>query len=186
MTLNEKYYGRTLREWSEMTEAQRLADPQIGPKRLKQLNAKIGEALAVQGTLDAAIATQPKAESAAAVTIDVQKDETTVVTNTAQLLSQAAETLAIPPVEAVRPIPQTSPQAEPPKPLTHNDVFQAAAAIDASGFINRNPKPKLSAEQAILQARLYAVLTDRGMKLNNQGDVYGWLLDEVAASVLGS
>jgi hypothetical protein len=47
MTLDSKYCGRTLREWSRMTEAQRLADPQVGEKRLKALNARLAEALAV-------------------------------------------------------------------------------------------------------------------------------------------
>jgi hypothetical protein len=110
MTLDQRFCGRTLREWAAMTEDQRKADPNVGEKKIKALNGKLAEALAVQGTADAAAAKPP-----AVTTVDVQKDQTTVVTHA----PETAEPVAEAPAEASKPIlPQPAPpngRIEPPK-----------------------------------------------------------------------
>src|SRR5687767_5844153 len=61
MTLNDTKYGRPLGEWSKMSEADRLADKNVGSRNIKRLNAMIAEALAVTSTTDAP-PTAPPAE----------------------------------------------------------------------------------------------------------------------------
>ena len=61
---------------------------------------------------------------------------------------------------------------------TVTDILrELATAPEPVGHRSRSPMPKLTPGQAETQAKLYAILERRGVKMRTQGDVYGWLLD---------
>jgi hypothetical protein len=52
----------------------------------------------------------------------------------------------------------------------------------STGHVDATPTPHLTPEQARTCADIYAGLADRGIVLNSQADVFGWILNQVAAA----
>lgn len=57
--------------------------------------------------------------------------------------------------------------------------------VAGGGYSTRRPQPKLTGPQAELQAAIYGALEEQGLALRSQGDVYGWLLDQISESLAG-
>ena len=76
-------------------------------------------------------------------------------------------------------------QAAPPEPVTVSmDVMlRDLPTVEAVGYQQLAPSPRLTGEQAELQARIYETLRRKGLELQDQGAVYPWLLDQVAAFI---
>jgi hypothetical protein len=60
-------------------------------------------------------------------------------------------------------------------------VLEGLAQTPASGYAQNLPSCRLTGPQADLQLRLYTRLRALGLDLHEQGNVYGWLLDQIAA-----
>jgi hypothetical protein len=193
MTLHDTKYGRPLGEWAKLSEAERLADPNVGPRNIKRLNAMIAEALASTG-----------------VTTELPPPPATDGSTPAQ---PPADEVIPPAADPVGPAPETPPAAEPPpavepqetnappqgdgpaesdvqpadEPTKLDDdepligrVIRQLPGTPVPPHVSRRPECRLTIEQASLQGRLYEVLTANGVRLRNQAEVYGWLLDQFA------
>jgi len=173
--LDRRMFGKSLREWSGMTEAERLADPKVGSIRLKALNDALASA---SGSSSAAtVANEPAAPAEVSV-VEPTAEIASPVTELPTAENAAAEAEAVaPPPEPVIESPREPVVQE---PLMVRVQRELAKGQDPVGHVSRNPTVKLTSEQACLQSRLYAVLTAEGVKLRTQGDVYGFLLDMMA------
>jgi hypothetical protein len=67
------------------------------------------------------------------------------------------------------------------KPVTMQDVLYGLDAdpSEPEGYVQRRPEVRLSHDEAVLQARIYRILDQRGVKLRSQAQVYGWILSEL-------
>jgi hypothetical protein len=90
-----------------------------------------------------------------------------------------ATTVELPEVAApVAPPPALpNPVAAPP---TVDEIIASLPDVSHAGYVRTRPNINLTGSQAHIQARLYNALANRGVKLRDQGDVYGWLLDQIA------
>jgi hypothetical protein len=116
----------------------------------------------------------------------------------------AADQAATPPAEAngspdapgqpADPAPTASDaDAAPPagaddgdEPLSIDVILRNVAAMPRNrsrGYVRLSPTPVLTGEQAELQYDLADALAARGVSLRDQGQVYAWILDQVAVAV---
>jgi hypothetical protein len=177
--LDRKMFGETIGYWAKLTPEQRLADNRIGKKRIGPLNDAVAAAMGESSVSDAepSVSTEqapaasapvePAGEPAPAADVGAAGPHVPVVVDTPLVTvpttppGQAATTVAIEVVslDAV--------------------VRQLKTAPEPVGHKSRSPMCSLTPAQSTMQARLYAVLTASGVSLRTQGDVYGWLLDQV-------
>jgi len=181
VTFETVYFGRTVGEWAKLTREERLADNQIGEVRILELDDLI-----VRATGHASLGEEGP---------PIEKREPTTDPEKVELLTDPVERNQ-PPLEPPAAT-DLSDTPTPVEPIQHaaadefgadDDHFAAvmhelSTAPAPCGYCTRSPTPSLTAEQANLQSQLAAILTARGVILRSQGQVYGWLLDQIAAAV---
>jgi hypothetical protein len=175
--LERRMFGRPLAEWAKMTPDERLADDKIGDKRIGPLNDAIAAALGTASTTDAAPPADPAAEPPA--------DPEPTVTEPTPVMAPPAPADPEPSVMEPTPPSVMAPAVTAPAVAPSIDAVLALlpSAPEPSGYCTRSPMPTLSPEQSRLQSQIYAILTDKGVVLRSQGQVYAWLLDQVATSI---
>ena len=210
MTLDTPRFGKPLKEWAAMTEADRLAAlTKMGHgKKIATLNQNIAEALAVKSTTevtppapaqtgDPAAASTPSdptpraddpapADVAAIETVDIQAGGTTSTHSefVQSTVAEVAESLGISPTELEVGIdPAAADDMVSSSEPFIAKVLREVAVRPVIGNTSRTPEPHLTPQQAEFQARLFDVLHANDVLVRRHGDVYGWLLDQFAVVV---
>jgi hypothetical protein len=190
--LDTKMFGRTLAEWAVMTPEERSADSRIRSQanKLKTLQEAIDAADAKnKAELAAAMAsTTPAAPAPSPETTPAPADDASAAFQHGDaLLNKAADNLGLADEDLKdAPAAETDDQSEPVGPVTIETVFRELATRPPAVKVRtRILECRLTPAQAEIHAKLQAILQQQGVHARRAGDVYGWLLDQVAKSVAG-
>lgn len=91
--------------------------------------------------------------------------------------------LEAPTPPAVASDTEEAPVVKPSEPPVDELFGEIDLGAEPTGYIQRKPNPRLSPEEATLQAHLFNALVAKGVPLRDQGGVYPYLLRQVRLAI---